>query len=297
MLNYNNLKSRLSEVGIKVINSVDDFQKTEMFGLEWPKGHHTQQKNISIINRLSAFSKGKCPSICGTCCNEDGILQKILPFMKEKGFELIELKDDHINLLYRCICGNVATSNTKNIKKTKSCMKCQNHLKYYLKMCEKALETDFEVVMTFKDYLENHDKIRYVHKLCGREFLVDFVKPMEFVCKDCQGVTKDEIKTPKKEEQDLKVEYQYGYKCIEDGCPYYAIYLGKDRPLYCDAHYPDDGNKSIFVGYRKDKRRTCIAPKCAVQATFNYEDGMRQIFCKEHKQPKMINVNSIKCID
>lgn len=301
MTQYKNVKSRLAGLGINVINSTDDFETTKTFFLECSKGHRTEQKNTSMINRFSAFSQRKCSSICGTCCHIDGILEKILPFMKEKGFELVKLEDDHINLIYKCICGHEATSNTKNIKKTKSCIKCHNQLTYFLNLCQKALETDFEVVMTFKDYLEDHNKIRYAHKICGQEFFVELVNPMEFVCQNCKrspnvGINYDQD-TKRTDEKDEKEAFPYGYQCIQEGCPYYAIYLGTERPLYCDAHYPDEGKKSVYVGYRKGKKMTCIAPKCTVRSTYNDEDGMRPIFCKLHKQPKMINVISIKCVE
>jgi len=282
-LQYDNIKSRLNELDIKVINSPEEFQETRIFCLECPKGHKTEQKNTSLINRFSQFLSDRCSNMCGTCCNIDGILTKILPLMKEKGFELIELKDDHLNLVYKCICGHEATSNTKNIKKTRCCAKCQNHFKNYSAMCEKALVNDLEVIMTFKEYLENHDKIRFRHGVCGNEFSKDFAKNMNPMCTNCEETSKQDM--------------PHGYRCVQEGCPYYAIYLGSQRPMYCDAHYPDDGNKSLFVGYHKLKKRTCIAPECTVQATYNYEDGMRQIFCKAHKQPEMVNVNSSKCID
>lgn len=88
-----------------------------------------------------------------------------------------------------------------------------------------------------------------------------------------------------------------GYKCIVDDCIYYAIYSGDERPLYCDFHYPnpDAKIKKTFKGY---KHRICIEPSCQERkkrASFNYEIGMKQIFCEDHKQPEMINVISNKC--
>jgi hypothetical protein len=95
---------------------------------------------------------------------------------------------------------------------------------------------------------------------------------------------------------DPKNIFLYGHQCIQDGCPYYAIYLGDDRPSYCDAHYPDPDAKvkKIFKDY---KHRVCIEKDCHKRASFNYENGMRQIFCQNHKQPNMINVASIKCVE
>lgn len=95
------------------------------------------------------------------------------------------------------------------------------------------------------------------------------------------------------------MDLPHGYKCIKDDCIYYAIYLGDERPLYCDFHHPnpDAIKKPTFKGY---KHRICIEPTCQERkkrASFNYEIGMKQIFCNNHKQPDMINVASKKCIE
>lgn len=87
-----------------------------------------------------------------------------------------------------------------------------------------------------------------------------------------------------------------GYKCVATGCPHYAIYFGEERPLYCDKHHPnpDAKVKPIFKGY---KHRICIETLCQTRASFNYEIGMKPIFCENHMQPDMINVASVKCRD
>ena len=76
MSQYDNVKSKLNKMSIKILNSFEDFSRTKIFELECGKGHHTEQKNTSMINRLSAFSNGKCLNICGICCSEEGILKK-----------------------------------------------------------------------------------------------------------------------------------------------------------------------------------------------------------------------------
>ena len=169
MSQYDNIKSRLQNYDIQVTNSKEDFNTTKIFQLECPKGHQTEQKNTSMINRLSAYSNKKCTNICGTCCNEDGILQKILPVMEAKGFELVELKDDHLNIIYKCVCGNIASSNTKNIKKSTCCAKCLNHHRNFTSLCENAKEAGFEIEMSFKKYLEDHSSIKMKHLTCQQE--------------------------------------------------------------------------------------------------------------------------------
>lgn len=90
------------------------------------------------------------------------------------------------------------------------------------------------------------------------------------------------------------MDLPHGYKCIVDACQFYAIYSGENRPLYCDFHHPhpDAKVKHIFKGY---KHRICIYTSCEKRASFNYEVGMKQVFCQDHKQANMINVASIKC--
>lgn len=289
MSQYDNVKSRLQKLDIKIINTKEDFTITKIFQLECPKGHQTEQKNTSMINRLSAYSNKKCTNICGTCCNEDGILQKILPVMEAKGFELIELKDDHLNIIYKCVCGNIASSNTKNIKKSNSCAKCLNHHRNYSIVCEDAKTAGFEIEMSFKEYLENHEIVRMKHLSCNQEIQKPFSISMHFVCKHCTKAAQHQEK-----EVIQKTEFKYGYKCSINDCLYYAIYLGTTQPLYCDMHYPNEGKKILFAGY---KHRICIEEDCDKRASFNYKIGMKQIFCQSHMQPKMINVASIKCID
>jgi hypothetical protein len=289
MSQYDNVKSRLQKLDIKIINTKEDFTITKIFQLQCPKGHQTEQKNTSMINRLSAYSNKKCTNICGTCCNEDGILQKIIPVMEAKGFELIELKDDHLNIIYKCVCGNIASSNTKNIKKSNSCAKCLNHHRNYSIVCEDAKTAGFEIEMSFKEYLENHEILKMKHLTCNQEIQKPFSISMHFACKHCTKAVQQEEK-----EVIEKKEFKYGYKCCIDDCPYYAIYLGTTQPLYCDMHYPNQGPKLMFAGY---KLRICIEEDCDRRATFNYENGMKQIFCQKHMQPEMINVASVKCID
>lgn len=91
-----------------------------------------------------------------------------------------------------------------------------------------------------------------------------------------------------------KMDLPNGYKCVLDDCRNYAIYLGDERPLYCDFHHPnpDAKVKPTFKGY---KHRICIEPTCNKRASFNFELGMKQIFCQDHIQPNMINVASFKC--
>ena len=297
MSQYDNIKSRLINLDIKITNSKEDFNTTNIFQLECPKGHQTEQKNTSMINRLSAYSNKKCTNICGTCCNEDGILQKILPVMQAKGFELVELKDDHLNIIYKCVCGNIASSNTKNIKKSTCCAKCLNHHRNFTSLCENAKEAGFEIEMSFKEYLEDHASIKMKHLTCQQEIIKSFGINIHFVCKVCSKAKKEEQKVEiVLEQQTVKEsnELKYGYKCCVENCQYYAIYLGTIKPLYCDRHYPNEGSKVMFAAY---KHRMCIAEDCDRRASFNYENGMKQIFCQIHMQPKMINVASIKCIE
>lgn len=90
------------------------------------------------------------------------------------------------------------------------------------------------------------------------------------------------------------MDLPYGFKCTQDDCLYYAIYSGDERPLYCDVHHPSPHAKikRMFTGY---KHRICIEPFCRKRASFNYEIGMKQIFCQDHKQDNMVNVASTKC--
>lgn len=301
MSQYNNIKSKLEKIDIKVLNTFENFNTTKIFQLKCSKGHQTEQKNTSMMNRLSAYTNKKCTSICGTCCNEDGILQKILPIMEAKGFSLVELKDDHLNIVYKCVCGNIASSNTKNIKKTICCVKCQNHHRNFTTMCEKAKVAGFEIQMTFKEYLENHEIIKMKHVTCKLVSQKPFSITMNFVCKRCKKLNQEpkfaidvSDKAQVLNKQDKTLQYKYGYKCCIDDCTNYAIYLGDWLPLYCDMHYPNEGLKVMFAGY---KHRMCIAEDCDKRASFNFENGMKQIFCQEHKQPNMINVASIKCTD
>jgi hypothetical protein len=297
MSQYDNVKSRLQNLDIKILNTKEDFNTTKIFQLECPKGHQTEQKNTSMINRLSAYSNKKCTNICGTCCNEDGILQKILPVMQAKRFELVELKDDHLNIIYKCVCGNIASSNTKNIKKSTCCAKCLNHHRNFTSLCENAKEAGFEIEMSFKEYLEDHASIKMKHLTCQQEIIKSFGINMHFVCKVCSKAKKEEQKVEiVLEQQNVKEsnEFKYGYKCCVEDCQYYAIYLGTLQPLYCDMHYPNEGPKVMFAGY---KLRICIEEDCDRRAVFNYENGMNQIFCQTHMQPNMINVASVKCIE
>lgn len=88
--------------------------------------------------------------------------------------------------------------------------------------------------------------------------------------------------------------FRYGYNCLQDGCPYYAINLGDERPLYCDAHYPKPETK-VKRMFKHYKHRICIEKDCQKRASFNNEIGMKPIFCQSHKQSDMINVASNKC--
>ena len=113
--------------------------------------------------------------------------------MQSKGFELVQLKDDHLNIIYKCICGNEATSNTKNIKKCNGCIKCQNHHRNYSNLCEKAKEKGFEILMTFKEYLKNHDITKIKHQICNTELYKKFSIDMQFTCSICQSLKKDNV--------------------------------------------------------------------------------------------------------
>lgn len=90
------------------------------------------------------------------------------------------------------------------------------------------------------------------------------------------------------------MDLPYGYKCVHDECDYYAIYNGDERPLYCDFHHPSPNAKvkPVFKGYR---HRICIETSCTIRSSFNYDVGMKSIFCKKHMQDNMVNVASLKC--
>lgn len=90
------------------------------------------------------------------------------------------------------------------------------------------------------------------------------------------------------------MDLPHGYKCVFADCPYYAIYDGDERPLYCDFHHPNPDAK-VKPTYKGYKHRICIEPTCGKRSSFNYELGMKQIFCQDHIQPNMINVASVKC--
>lgn len=89
----------------------------------------------------------------------------------------------------------------------------------------------------------------------------------------------------------MENKIQYGYKCSNEQCQYYAIYGGTIYPLYCEFHCEEP---KFFKDYKSKK---CIHTDCKKSSSFNFIDGQRPIFCLDHKQPSMINTNTKKCVE
>jgi hypothetical protein len=242
-LKYQHKKTCLEEEGYTLLTTEEEFIETETFRFQCKNGHETEQKYTSLLNRISTLRRGKCPSLCGKCCTRIPILEKLLKRLNELGFELVRLDDDNLHVEYKCSCGEISNTNTKNIHKPtrqSTCNKCGNQVR----------------------------KMEKEQKMMNA--IVDTPSPLV--------TTTTTMNLP------------YGYQCITEGCTEYAYLEGTtEQPLYCGDH---SSSKTWFIRY---KSRYCIAPGCTKQSTYNYKEGQRRLFCKDHKQPKMINVNTVMC--
>lgn len=233
---YNHKRAALEDDGCEVLTSADDLEKTETFRFRCREGHETEQKYTSLNNRIAELRRGDCRFLCGKCCLRQPVLEKLEARLKELGFELVSLGDDNLTVEYRCRCGQVSKTNTKNLHKASrqsTCNKCGNTTKAEAR---KALIATSEV--------------------------------------------------PKGEKQ---LDLPNGFQCLEEGCTDYAYLEGVERPLYCGQH---SDSKRWFTGY---KSHVCIAADCPKKATYNFREGQRRLFCLDHKQEGMVNVNSVKC--
>lgn len=231
---YQSKKTALESHDYTVLTSQEEFKETEIFRFRCNKGHETEQKYTSLNNRISALQRGECEFLCGKCCLREPVLRKLQIRLKELGFELVSLGDDNLTVEYKCTCGEISKTNTKNMHKASrqsTCNKCGNKVKAEAR----------------KEMVES---------------------------------TKNSVKPP---------EPTNGFRCITEGCTDYAYLEGVERPLYCGQH---SDSKKWFTAY---KSHMCIASGCAKQSTYNYRHGQRRLFCLDHKQEGMVNVNSIKC--
>lgn len=242
-LKYQHKKTCLEEEGYVLLSTEEEFNETETFRFQCKEGHETEQKYTSLLNRISTLRRGKCPSLCGKCCTRIPILEKLLKRLNELGFELVRLDEDNLTVEYKCLCGEISKTNTKNIHKPtrqSTCNKCGNNVR----------KTEKE-------------------------------KKMMNTRIDAPLLTITATKTT--------MNLVHGYQCITEGCTDYAYLEGTEQPLYCGDH---SSSKTWFTRYKSSH---CIAPECTKRSTYNYKEGQRRLFCKDHKQPEMINVNTVKC--
>jgi hypothetical protein len=232
---YQSKKTALESHDYTVLTSQEEFKETEIFRFRCNKGHETEQKYTSLNNRISALQRGECEFLCGKCCLREPVLRKLQIRLKELGFELVSLGDDNLTVEYKCTCGEISKTNTKNMHKASrqsTCNKCGNKVK------AEAHKKEAEII-TQESVLQN---------------------------------------------------LHHGFKCIVEGCTDYAYYGGKEKPFYCDHHNSRDEKR-----FHKYTRRICIALDCTKRSSFNYQNGQIPLFCLDHKELHMVNVNSMKC--
>ena len=232
---YQSKKTALESHHYTVLTSQEQFNETETIRFLCDKGHETEQKYTSLNNRVSALQRGECEFLCGKCCLREPVLRKLETRLKELGFELVSLGEDNLTVEYRCTCGEISKTNTKNMHKASrqsTCNKCGNKERIQKKETVKAETTE--------TVLQN---------------------------------------------------LPHGFKCLVEGCIEYAYFGGTERPFYCNSH--NSGNHKRFKTYAG---RICIALSCKKRSSFNNQNGQIPLFCLEHKQPGMVNINSVKCM-
>jgi hypothetical protein len=305
---FNNRKAALEEAKCVLLTSEEEFKKTGMFRFRCSEGHETEQKHTSLNNRISTWKRGECLSICGKCCLREPVLQKLKVRLTELGFELVRLYDDNLTLEYRCKCGEVSKTNTKNMHKASrqsSCNKCGNMVRAEKKQ-EALVQIPKEKII---ENLPNGYKC-LVNECNDYAYLGGEDRPsycLEHASVNCWFIN-----------------YKFRM-CITGGCEKQSTFNFKmgQRPIFCIDHkqpqminvksikcetcgerparfntkqgYP----KALFCKYHKKDdmidclEKLCNPPHCWRQGTFGYNRFDKNRVCKEHRKDGMKDVKNV----
>ena len=96
----------------------------------------------------------------------------------------------------------------------------------------------------------------------------------------------------------------YNHECWEIECDKVAVFGYDEINLSCESHKLDDMEftfgecdfEYVRIFDMHKKNRVCVYKPCTKQASWNFANDTKRLFCKTHKLDTMVDVAHLKCI-
>ena len=136
---YNNYTKKLENYGVSIVTSIEEYinscktTKYPSMTLKCPNNHVFDMKVTSLSNKFSKLEKDPTFSLCSECDKPEISMEELnaKEFCEKLGFEFINYSGSKTRTItYKCVCGNVSSTNVRNIRRENrqaQCLKCQNN--------------------------------------------------------------------------------------------------------------------------------------------------------------------------
>jgi hypothetical protein len=198
---YNNFVTRVSDFDVTVTTTEHEFleeKKTEKYPsltMLCQNDHSFTMKVTSLNNKLLKLEKGADDNICDQCIEKHSKEKEaVIEKCKILNFEIINYDDKNRKVTYKCHCGHISNTFSRNILKDERqshCIKCQNN-KNRLKYDDvKKLFEDNGCTLLSKIYTNRSELLDYKCS-CGN------ISKISYACFDdgerCEACRQDRYK-------------------------------------------------------------------------------------------------------
>jgi len=196
MSTYNNIQTKLNELHMSLITSINDFNQLKIIQYKCDKEHISELTLNSYKNKITPSNIKKIKSFCAICNNNLIKKEECIEICTKLNFKLVSFdknikRNDSYDVKYECNCGNISKTDLRNLKKFNrkpNCPKCQNNKN---KLNFDILVNEFKkrncILLIKPNEYENNKQLLPYQCVCGRNGHIIFSDlKRNRLCKNCK---------------------------------------------------------------------------------------------------------------